>query len=108
MITLFSIKQTGQYLGTLDGGFLRSLRPAGKQHDDLPAALREIDAPPRAQMYPQFRNAFAYGQNISHQSSFQPFDPGYSIFTSGVYRATVLDAALPQEKTHFATLACAE
>jgi hypothetical protein len=39
MITLFSVKQTGQYLGTLDVGFLRSLRPAGKQHDDLPAAL---------------------------------------------------------------------
>jgi len=45
---------------------------------------------------------------ISHQSSFQPFDPGYGIFTSGVYRATVLDAAFPQEKTHFATFACAE
>jgi hypothetical protein len=29
-------------------------------------------------------------------------------FTSGVYRATALDAAFPQEKTHFATLACAE
>jgi hypothetical protein len=31
-----------------------------------------------------------------------------SIFTSGVYRATDLGAAFPQEKTHFATLACAE
>jgi hypothetical protein len=32
----------------------------------------------------------------------------YSIFTSGVYRATALGAAFPQEKTHFATLPCAE
>jgi hypothetical protein len=32
----------------------------------------------------------------------------YSIFTSGVYGATALDAAFPQEKTHFAALACAK
>jgi hypothetical protein len=34
--------------------------------------------------------------------------PGYSIFTSGVYRATSPGAAFPQEKSHFAALACAE
>ncbi len=32
----------------------------------------------------------------------------YSIFTSGVYRATSLDAAFPQEKTHLAAFPCAE
>jgi hypothetical protein len=33
---------------------------------------------------------------------------GYSIFTSGVYRATTPDVAFPQEKPHFAELDCAE
>jgi hypothetical protein len=32
----------------------------------------------------------------------------YSIFTSGVYKATAPDAAFPQEKTHFAETTCAE
>ena len=32
----------------------------------------------------------------------------YSIFTSGVYRATTPDVAFPQEKPHFAALDCAE
>jgi hypothetical protein len=32
----------------------------------------------------------------------------YSIFTSGVYKATAPDAAFPQEKTHFAETGCAE
>jgi hypothetical protein len=68
MIILFSIKQTGQYLGTLDVGFLCPFRPAGKQYDDLPAALCEIDAPPRAQMYAQFRYTIAYGRNISRSN----------------------------------------
>jgi hypothetical protein len=36
---------------------------------------RVIDAPPRAQVYPQFQNAVAYGRNISHQAPFQPLDP---------------------------------
>jgi hypothetical protein len=36
-------------------------------------------------------------------------NPGnYSIFTSGVYRATVPDVAFPQEKPHIAELDCAE
>jgi hypothetical protein len=32
----------------------------------------------------------------------------YSIFTSGVYKATALDAAFPQEKPHFPEPDCAE
>jgi hypothetical protein len=32
----------------------------------------------------------------------------WSIFTSGAYRATAPDVAFPQEKPHFAALACAE
>jgi hypothetical protein len=64
MITPFSIEQTGQYFGTLDVGFLRPLRSAGKQHDDLSAALREIDAPRRAPMYPQFRFKHLYVRNF--------------------------------------------
>jgi hypothetical protein len=32
----------------------------------------------------------------------------YSIFTSGVYKATAPDAAFPQEKTLFAETTCAE
>jgi hypothetical protein len=32
----------------------------------------------------------------------------YSIFTSGVYRATAPDVAFPQEKPHFAEPDCAE
>jgi hypothetical protein len=32
----------------------------------------------------------------------------YSIFTSGVYRATAPDVAFPQEKPHFAELDCAD
>jgi hypothetical protein len=58
MIILLSIKQTGQYLGTPDLGFLGPLRSASKQDGDLPAALCEIDAPPRAQMETIFRWPF--------------------------------------------------
>jgi hypothetical protein len=32
----------------------------------------------------------------------------YSIFTSGVYKATALDAAFPHEKPHFPEPDCAE
>jgi hypothetical protein len=32
----------------------------------------------------------------------------YSIFTSGVYKATAPDVAFPQEKPHFAETDCAE
>jgi hypothetical protein len=32
----------------------------------------------------------------------------YSIFTSGIYKATALDAAFPQEKPHFPEPDCAE
>jgi len=32
----------------------------------------------------------------------------YSIFTSGVYKATAPDVAFPQEKPHFAEPGCAE
>ncbi len=34
--------------------------------------------------------------------------PPHSIFTSGAYRVTAPDVAFPQEKPHFAALACAE
>jgi hypothetical protein len=33
---------------------------------------------------------------------------GYSIFTSGAYKATTPGVAFPQEKLHFAELECAE
>ena len=36
------------------------------------------------------------------------FSAAYSIFTSGVYRATAPNAAFPQEKPHFAALSCSE
>jgi hypothetical protein len=51
--------------------------PPAKQHDDLPATLCEIDAPPRAQVHAQLRNAITYWCNISHQSPLQSFDPGH-------------------------------
>jgi hypothetical protein len=37
-----------------------------------------------------------------------PSGLAYSIFTSGVYKATALDAAFPQEKPHFPEPDCAE
>jgi hypothetical protein len=40
-----------------------------------------------------------------HQSSSKMLN---GIFTSGLYKATTVVAAFPQEKTHFAALACAE
>jgi hypothetical protein len=33
---------------------------------------------------------------------------GYSVFTSGPYKATAPNAAFPQEKPHFAALSCSE
>jgi len=44
----------------------------------------------------------------SDKTAFLRGNLGYSIFTSGVYKATVSDAAFPQEKPHFAEPDCAE
>jgi hypothetical protein len=49
---------------------------------------------------PQILRAFAPEGNLGSNH--------YSIFTSGVYKTTALDAAFPHEKPHFPEPDCAE
>jgi hypothetical protein len=49
---------------------------AGKQHDQLCAALREVHTPASAHMDSHLRHATSYRFHVSHQSTLQPLDPG--------------------------------
>ena len=54
--------------------FLRSFGATAEQDNDLGAALDEVDAPARADMDAQFRNAFPDGCYIAHQTEGQTLD----------------------------------
>jgi hypothetical protein len=68
------------------------------------------DADPDLPAYRQAKMEYArlLRTEAKNEPELTPANGNWSIFTSGVYRAANLGAAFPQEKTNFATPACAE